>query len=424
MSTRRDITQINNSEPLGFEGNDTPGDIEIPPCTVEDVDRSVFNLFDKQLPFQAKTNSEGIKRIPVIFATGERFAVLRRKEPLRDKTGAIILPLISIMRSGINQDPDNGISGGQTSPIVIKRRLSRDNPIYKRLINENRLKNQDENADASHNLTPVGGGAFPGTIGSRRAPQQQTSDSRIGNLLKPQLSNNIYETLTIPPVKYYTATYNITFWSQYTQEMNNMLMTIMSLYQNNHRRTFKLETDKGYWFVGYASSELNPENNTDDFKDQERIIKCSFEIKVNAYIIAPQYPGSPSYIRRYVSAPTIEFDTFSTIGKIIVNPQTVQRNDPNVFVLEDLYSESNDLPDTGDASSIVNSLNNHLDNGPATVGGYSNKASLSSVRTVVTDRNIFTGEERENILTIKTVNPRKGETVYREQLIQKIEDIT
>ena len=102
MSTRRDITQINNSEPMGFEGNDTPGDIEIPPCTVEDVDRSVFNLFDKQLPFQAKTNSEGIKRIPVIFATGERFAVLRRKEPLRDKTGAIILPLISIMRSGIS----------------------------------------------------------------------------------------------------------------------------------------------------------------------------------------------------------------------------------------------------------------------------------------------------------------------------------
>ena len=203
-----------------------------------------------------------------------------------------------------------------------------------------------------------------------------------------------------------------------------MLMTIMSLYQNNHRRTFKLETDKGYWFVGYASSELNPENNTDDFKDQERLIRCSFEIKVNAYIIAPQYPGSPSYIRRYVSAPTIEFDTFSTIGKIIVNPQTVQRNDPNVFVLEDLYSETNDLPDKGDASSIVNSLNNHLENGPATVGGYSNKASLSSVRTVVTDRNIFTGEERENILTIKTVNPRKGETVYREQLIQKIEDIT
>lgn len=428
MSTRRDITQINNSEPLGFEGNDTPGDIEIPPCTVEDVDRSVFNLFDKQLPFQAKTNSEGIKRIPVIFATGERFAVLRRKEPLRDKTGAIILPLISIMRSGINQDPDNGISGGQTSPIVIKRRLSRDNPIYKRLINEHRLKNQDDNAETSHNLSPVGSGAIPGTIGTRRTPSQQSEESRSGNLLKPQLSNNIYETLTIPPVKYYTATYNITFWSQYTQEMNNMLMTIMSLYQNNHRRTFKLETDKGYWFVGYASSELNPENNTDDFKDQERIIKCSFEIKVNAYIIAPQYPGSPSYIRRYVSAPTIEFDTFSTIGKIIVNPQTVQRNDPNIFVLEDLYSETNDLPDSGvglsENESIVRSLDRFADNGSATVGGHINNASLSNIRTVVTDRNIFTGEVKQDVLSVKLVNPKKGETVYRSQLIQKIEDIT
>lgn len=428
MSTRRDITQINNSEPMGFEGNDSPSDIQIPPCTIEDVDRSVFNLFDKQLPFQSKTNEGGTKKIPVIFATGERFAVLRRKEPLRDKTGALILPLISIVRSGISQDPDNGISGGQTSPITIKRRLSKDNPIYKRLINEHGFRNQDDNAHSSHNLDPIGSGAVPGTIGTRRTPQQQTNESRTGNLLNPQLANNIYETLTIPPVKYYTATYNITFWSQYTQEMNNLLMTIMSLYQNNHRRTFKLETDKGYWFVGYVSGDLNPENNSDDFKDQERIIKCSFDIKVNAYVIAPQYPGSPSYIRRYVSAPTVEFTTFSTVGKTIIGFPSPQRNDENIFVLEDIYSETNDLPDSGvaarDASSIVNSLNNHIDNGPATVGGYNNKASLSNVRTVVTDRNIFTGEEKENILTVKSVNPRKGETVYREQLIPKLEDIT
>ena len=428
MSTRKDITQINNSEPLGFEGNDTPSDIEIPSCTLEDVDRSVFNLFDKQLPLQAKSNGDGVKKIPVIFATGERFAVLRRKEPLRDKTGAIILPLISIMRSGINQDPDNGISGGQTSPIVIKRRLSKDNPIYKRLINEHRLKNQDDNAEDSHNLSPVGSGAIPGTIGSRRTPPQQTEESRSGNLLKPQLSNNIYETLTIPPVKYYTATYSITFWSQYTQEMNNMLMTIMSLYQNNHRRTFKLETDKGYWFVGYVSGDLNPENNTDDFKDEERIIKCTFDIKVNAYIIAPQYPGSPSYIRRYVSAPTIEFDTFSTVGKIIVNPQTVQRNDPNVFVLEDLYGETNDLPDSGvgrrENEAFVRALDQYTDNGSATVGGYSNNASVSNIKTVITSRNIFTGEVQQDVLSVKLVNPKKGETVYRPQLIQKLEDIS
>ncbi len=101
MSTRKDqFNKRANAQEQGFEGTDVPTDIEIPSCTIEDVDRSVFNLFDKQLPFQAN-NKDGTKKIPVIFATGERFAVLRRKEPLRDKGGALILPLISIMIPGM-----------------------------------------------------------------------------------------------------------------------------------------------------------------------------------------------------------------------------------------------------------------------------------------------------------------------------------
>ena len=67
-----------------------------------------------------------MKRVPVIFATGERFAVLRRKKPLRDKAGALILPLVSIMRTDINQKPDGGMGPGQGGPSIIKKKLSKD----------------------------------------------------------------------------------------------------------------------------------------------------------------------------------------------------------------------------------------------------------------------------------------------------------
>ena len=424
MSTRRDITEFDNSEPQGFEGTDTPDDFKIPPCTVEDVDRAVFNLFDQQLPLQAKKNKEGSKRIPVIFATGERFAVLRRKQPLRDRNGATILPLISIMRTGITQDPSNGMGPGQTSPIVIKRRISKESQTYKRLINSNNLSNSDNMATPDNNVDPDGSGATPGTLGSRREREEQTSDSKKGNLLKPTLGTNIYETLTIPPVKYYTATYDITFWSQYTQEMNEMIMTVMSLYQNRHRRNFKLETDKGYWFVGYVGSDFNQGENVDDFTDDERIIRYSFEISVNAYVIAPEYPGSPAYVRRYVSAPTVTFDTFQTFGKMILPVKSPGRADPNVFLLEDLYGDGDERPNSGVGArgnqQLIDAVGAGSPEASASVGGHVSKNAFTGIRTVRVSRDPFTGEERQVTLAVKGTTTSKGETVYKEQTVKKL----
>lgn len=431
MSTRRDNRAGPVSDPTGFEGNDVPSDFSVPSCTIEDVDRALFNLFDKQLPLQVRqssngTNNTGVKKVPVIFATGERFAFLRRKVPIGDRGGdhsALIIPLISITRSSISQDPDNGIGPGQASPIVIKRRLSKESPIYKRLINENRFSNQEDSQNESSNIERIVSGSIELTLAS-----QTIESARSGKLLTPDLRNNIYETLTIPPVKYYTATYNISIWTQYTQEMNDLLMTIMSLYQNNHRRTFKLESEKGYWFVAYFGSDLSSDNNTDDFTDSERIIRYNFDVKVNGYIVAPEYPGSPAYVRRFISAPTVEFNTFSSSAKILVGSPSPQRADSNIFLLEDLYSETNEIPGSGvglrSPQQLIDSLDVHNDAGGSSVGGNISRRFHDSTRAVVTRRDIFTGEERESILRIKSENPAKGETVLSGQIIKKLDTIT
>ena len=52
MSTRYDKqTDSDKTIPAGYEGVDS-GDIEVPSCTIEDVDRAVFNLFENQIPLQ------------------------------------------------------------------------------------------------------------------------------------------------------------------------------------------------------------------------------------------------------------------------------------------------------------------------------------------------------------------------------------
>ena len=222
MSTKYDINSEKRYAPTGYEG-DGNTDYVIPSCGVEDVDFAVFNLFDKQIPLYYDLHGE-IKKVPVIFATGERFALLRRKQPITDRNGALILPLISITRSSIENVPTKGIANNQMFPNVVKKRISQKDLAYRQQKNVENLKNvkgEDLNIDPDLSL-------------------------------KPRTERNIIETIEMPPVKYFGANYEISIWSSYTQQMNKMLETIMSAYTLNPGQQFRIESDKGYTFSAFV----------------------------------------------------------------------------------------------------------------------------------------------------------------------------
>ena len=56
----------------GYEGTNVPEDFSIPSCGIEDVDRAIFDLFDKKLKLEVQINEKTTK-VPVVFAAGERF---------------------------------------------------------------------------------------------------------------------------------------------------------------------------------------------------------------------------------------------------------------------------------------------------------------------------------------------------------------
>ena len=102
MSTRDSIkdpninpASVQDRIKYGLEGQNIPADFYLPPGGLEDIDRALFNLYDKDLQFSIDQRGES-RKVPVIFATGERFALIKRREPLRDENAALILPLISI----------------------------------------------------------------------------------------------------------------------------------------------------------------------------------------------------------------------------------------------------------------------------------------------------------------------------------------
>ena len=418
MSTRNYKNNSDSySQDTGLNDSNIPDDLSIPPCTIEDVDRSLFDLFDTQLPFIYK-HKQGVRRAPVIFATGERFAVLRRKQPLRDKHGVLILPLVSIMRTSVSQGSTLGAGTAQNVPMTIKQRLSPEDPLYQRLLNKLGLANSDDlvSNEALEDFTSKRKNK-PDRIATRRGSVPESMASKRGNI-KHTLGNNIYEVITMPPPKYFTATYEVTFWTQYTVQMNDMLTSMMSMYQSFSQRTFRLESPKGYWFVGYVGENLTPGNNFDDFTDTERLVRYSFEVTVPGYIVGPAFPGAPNPLRRFVSAPQISFDALIVGKEVDVSvPGGPPSGDAVDYILDDLRTVDEPLPGqsiggpteaSSDPKHIFPEIASELVGNAVT--------DDNRTRMIEVDRDPFTGKKEIKKLHVKTRTNRQGETVLRETL--------
>lgn len=404
MTTSLDKTLTDGqSINLGYEvegGIGVPTDLEVPSCTIEDIDRSVYSLFKEQIPLYF-TLKKKQQRVPVIFATGERFAILTRRKPLRDEAGKIILPLISIQRSGLEQTT-TGQGGGQTQPIVIKRRLSEEDPLYQNLINRMGLQNQDNVASPQRTMPA------PGQVATRR---KNSIDKEMW--LQPDADpRHIYEVITLPPTRFFRATYEITFWCDYTQQLNSLLSAVMMSYQNKHGRTFRLETPKGYWFVGQVGESISSGNNFDDFSEDERLVRASITMEVNGYTIEPGSEGLPKGVRQFVSAPQVSFDFYDFPDGLMRPIETGSpTGHPEDLVLQDFDTLDDPLPGQGIAGQpaiarldVRGDLQQRVPSGRTTsVGGTS--AGSDGTQVVVSP----SGAK----LAVKSRNVRKGESVLR-----------
>jgi len=395
----------------GYEG-EFAEDFSIPEANIEDMDRALFDLFDKQLGFQIKVNDQS-KKVPVVFSTGERFALTRRKSPIRDRNNALILPIISIHRNAFDISPSQG---GYGTPIafrdqqsyVIRKKLSKKDRSYQKIINKLGIKNQDNVASrrnfSSNDVFP-GNIAKPGTVASRRNGRNLTFiDDPSGNLLRNGIGNNIFEIITLPYPTFFTSTYEITFWTQYMSQMNQIIETLLAL-TDGQDYGFKLKSKSGYEYVAYIKSPMNSADNFQDFSSDERIIKYTFNMSVPGYLLATDNIGMPSPFRKFYSAPQIEF------GYSQSSTQVVNR-------AESPSGESIGLPDedTGQNKLILSDVeqDDHDNTGPGTRG-------RGNVELVNIIQNPFTGEKEVEMVKVLTRNQRSGETVASSIIIKDLE---
>jgi len=321
MTTR--FTANSSGLRSGYDNANVSTDVTIPACGVEDVDVAVFSLFNEEIPLQVSAK-EGLKRAKVIFAAGEKWAVIKKKKDIRDRQGRLILPLVTVGRTNIVQDPVQDITGRginqQTGELRVLRRLSKNDRTYQNLINRLFIKNQMNLAvNPDQGVSPL-----PGQLTTTRTVGDLAANPDIvdGAYLAPVRNDNVWETITIPAPQFFTANYEVTFWTQYTAHMTEMVQMFIAaqLPQGNAFRISNPAND-GYWFVANVEgNEYNPENNFDNMFEQERVIKYTFNLRVPAYVLATDTPGAPIPVRRNLSATSIEFE--SAIGDVTKSDAT------------------------------------------------------------------------------------------------------
>lgn len=294
--------------PSGYDDSALRGGLTIPSCGVEDVDVAVFNLFDKEINLQVTSNADSIIKVPVVFAAGEKWAMLKNNRPLRDRNNTLILPLITVMRTEVSQNASEDMVGRginqQVGELVIKRRLSSSDRSYQSLVNRLLIPNQDNLMMADGEAT----GDQP-TTGRDVGSLKTTSEGASGAFLRQDRLNNVYETIVVPTPQFYTAKYQVTVWTQYTQHANQVVEKLFSSLLPQGQ-SWKLNTSKGYWFVArFDDGSLSMETNFEDMSQQERFIKHTFTMSVPAYFFATKSPGAPIPIRRHISCPVVKFES-------------------------------------------------------------------------------------------------------------------
>ena len=330
----------------GLEADET-----IPSCGIEDADVGIFNLFDQEIILQVEKTKNSLLRVPVIFASGEKWAILKKGSALRDNNDSLILPLVTIVRTGYTQDTNSDIVGRginqHQGELIIKRKLDNSDREYQNVINRVGIKNQKNVSDANSLF-----------LSSERTINDLEDLGIIqqGGLLIPNRQKNVIETIVISSPQFFTAKYEITIWSQYTQHMNQMVEQIVSSYLPQ-TQGWRVETNKGYWFMAFVDgNSWQADQNFDEMTGAERIIKYKFSVDVQGYIIAPSAPGLPAPLKRYVSCPEIQFGT--DIGtensfNAVVDEPFLGADDPTLPFEQDQNRKRLDLRKTGTERAYV-----------------------------------------------------------------------
>ena len=250
--------------------NKLPTEIPFQPSTIETVDQALFDFVDKGLNIFSTTN-KGWKKSPVIWVAGERAYQIKRDKGLRDLNGTLILPLITVERTGMVKDktrkgaiyahlpPVNDAKGG-VSQITYSRRIQQDKT--------NNFLSADSKRSYAKQLN------FP-DIKYKPGPYQAFKN--------PDRKKIVYETVTMPLPIWLDMTYSIVLRAEYQQQINEMVVPFVTSIGNINYVTI-YNTQANHRYEAFIQQDFTQTNNVSSMEQDERMYETKIDIKVLGYV--------------------------------------------------------------------------------------------------------------------------------------------
>ena len=234
--------------------NDGEYKIHFEISTVETIDRSVYNYI-KSLSLSTTTN-QGFKPVPIIWGTAERSYQTKNSKEVRDRQGMLILPLISIRRTGFKKELRSpGIFQGNVPEASDSQGGSLH--VRRTLFHQKTLK--FANADAKK------------STGQKNFPTTRPS---------PKV---VYRTITVPMPVNVEVMYEITLRTEYQQQMNELMVPFVT---SPGTINYVPLTEGDHRYEGFIQADYSSNSNLDNFSEEERKFETKISIKVIGYVVS------------------------------------------------------------------------------------------------------------------------------------------
>ena len=249
-------------------------EIEFQPSTIETIDFAVFQWLNEKMNIHSTTN-EGWRKVPVIWTSAERAHQIKNDQDIRDSSGMLKYPIITLERTTINKDPQKkgsvpanirDVNDEKGGTITIARRIQQDKTSNFQNADLNKLLGASQNIKRGNSRTL-----------QNKAGLYELRDQR-------SLSNKkvVYETVTIPIPVHVTVMYNIFIKTEYVQQMNEIITTFFT--KNGNTRSIILNKDN-HRFEAFMNGDFTQENNYSSLNEERKVYGSKISLEVLGKLI-------------------------------------------------------------------------------------------------------------------------------------------
>jgi hypothetical protein len=249
-------------------------EIEFQPSTIETIDFAVFEWLNEKMNIYSTTN-EGWRKVPVIWTSAERAHQIKNDQDIRDSSGMLKYPIITLERTTINKDPQKkgsvpanirDVNDEKGGTITIARRIQQDKTSNFQNADLNKLLGANQNIKRGNSRT------LQNKVGLYELRDQRS------------LSNKkvVYETVTIPIPVHVTVMYNIFIKTEYVQQMNEIITPFFT--KNGNTRSIILNKDN-HRFEAFMNGDFTQENNYSSLNEERKVYGSKISLEVLGKLI-------------------------------------------------------------------------------------------------------------------------------------------